>query len=377
MNRRQALATGIGAALFTALLLGMPGAAAEGFGQGVELCLSRVLPALFPFFVVSNLLAALPAYPVLLLPLRPVIRACRLPDSAAGLLLFSWLGGYAVCAQLTGQAVRRNQLTAPQAQRLLLAGCCSSPGFVAGCVGGLMLGSVQLGVLLYGLQLAANLLAAATLAATAPNTIFKADGAALPARTAGTEPVCLQPSPGWLGALSGAISAAVNSCLSVCGCVLFFRVLSALLQARFLLQGAAGALLPAVLEVTAGCDAFAALGGRMALQGCCACLSMLGLSVFAQVRQLAGPAISLRVLCLSRLFHLVWLQLLVFLTAPAVRGVLPAYSSLQSRLVVTSRLPPDAALMLGCFLCAVLYKIGHKFYNIQKDFSRRSTECNR
>ena len=67
------------------------------------------------------------------------------------MLLLSWLGGYAVCARLAGDAVHAGRMDRDQAQRFWIVSCCSGPGFVIGCVGGLMLGSVRLGALLYGL----------------------------------------------------------------------------------------------------------------------------------------------------------------------------------------------------------------------------------
>ena len=49
----------------------------------------------------------------------------------------------------------------------------------------------------------------------------------------------------------------------------------------------------AALEVSAGCADFAALGGAAALYGCCACLSVLGVSVWAQLRLFAGAVMIL------------------------------------------------------------------------------------
>lgn len=50
-----------------------------------------------------------------------------------------------------------------------------------------------------------------------------------------------------------------------------------------------------------------ALGGAAALYGCCACLSVLGVSVWAQLRLFAGAAYRPRLLVFSRAVHLVLL----------------------------------------------------------------------
>ena len=87
-----------------------------------------------------------------------------------------------------------------------------------------------------------------------------------------------------------AISSAVTSSLSVCGCVVFFRIVGAVLLAVLPLPPTA---VSAALEVSAGCADFAALGGAAALYGCCACLSVLGVSVWAQLRLFAGAVMIL------------------------------------------------------------------------------------
>ena len=349
-------------AAYALLLLGSPRAAADGFAQGLSLCARSVLPALFPFFVVSNLLISAPESALLAAPLRPLVRAAGLRDSAAPILLLSWLGGYAVCAQLTGGAVRSGRLAPGDAQRLLILGCCSGPGFVVGCVGGLMLGSVRLGVLLYGLQLAANLLAAALLHFCLS---LRRAGRVPPAPAQGCQPDGAA-ARGAVASLPAAIRAAVDSSLTVCGSVLFFRVTGAMLENFLPLTGVPRALLLAALEVTAGCDAFAGLGGAAALRGCCLCLSLLGLSVFSQVRQLAGNGVPLGLFALSRCLHLVLLQALAGLCAPALPGDAAVFSSLQDRLIVTSRLAPDTAFVLFCFFAAALYKTGQKIYNMHQ-----------
>ena len=162
-NRQRAAAAAAGA--LGVLLLAAPEAAAEGFASGTALCLASVLPALFPFFVVCELLTAAPPPARLLRPLQRLL-GLEAPEAAQAVAL-SWLGGYAVSAQLAGRLYGTHRISRRDARRLLLLGCCSGPGFVIGCVGGLLLGRLQLGVLLYGSQLAANLAATACLSAGA------------------------------------------------------------------------------------------------------------------------------------------------------------------------------------------------------------------
>ena len=153
-KNRQGLAAAAALA-FGVLVLAVPEAATRGFAGGTALCLQSVLPALFPFFVVCELLTAAPPPAALLRPMQRVL-GLESAETARALLL-SWVGGYAVCARLAGQLCGAGRITRRDAALLQVLGCCSGPGFVIGCVGGALLGNVRLGVVLYAAQIGANL----------------------------------------------------------------------------------------------------------------------------------------------------------------------------------------------------------------------------
>lgn len=320
----------ITAVLLGALLLASPQAAAEGVRQGLAICLQTILPALFPFLVLCSWLTA------------------NLANRGFALALgTSWLGGYAVCAQNLAALQARHALTPQQVQLLLIAGCCSSPGFVIGCVGGQLLGSVPLGVLLYGLQLAVNLLCAALLSLCKPPDLPPVPQTKTAAPSA--------------GGFAAALSRGVDSCLTVCGCVIFFRIVYCTLAP--VLPSELRPLASALLEISAGCTDFAAQGGTVALYGCCCSLGVLGLSVFVQMRAFLGAGVPWRRFLLSRVMHTGLLLFAVRLLSPLLPGTVAAYSSLAPRVIPMNRLQPDTALLSFCFFCAVLYKIREKFYN--------------
>lgn len=389
-KNRQGLAAAAALA-FGALVLAVPEAAARGFAGGTALCLQSVLPALFPFFVVCELLTAAPPPAVLLRPMQRVLGLASAETARA--LLLSWVGGYAVCARLAGQLYGAGRITRRDAALLQVLGCCSGPGFVIGCVGGALLGNVRLGVVLYAAQIGANLGAGAVcqlLSHIVGANIVRPSswrGCAFPERPLTSETArvrtmfaptdCTREVSGRSKVLSPtrcggshlaegakglpqAISSAVTSSLSVCGCVVFFRIVGAVLLAVLPLPPTA---VSAALEVSAGCADFAALGGAAALYGCCACLSVLGVSVWAQLRLFAGAAYRPRLLVFSRAVHLVLLQLLVRVCAQLLPGSVTACSTLAARVLPVFRLPPDAAAAGFVFLCAALYKARQSIYN--------------
>lgn len=327
------------------LLLASPQTSAAGFGAGVRLCVYNVLPGLFPFFVVCGLL------PSLRLPPRLLRGAAKMlglqSERTAFAVLLSWVGGYAVCAKLTSQLCGENAISRRDASLLLLLGCCAGPGFVVGSVGGILLGSPVVGVILYVLQLAANLLAAALLLPL------------LPAKETG-KPLNTTMPPGL--ELPQAIDSAVSNSLAVCGCVIFYSQLAAVL--RTLLPGALpSALLYALLEIGGGCAAFAAQGGAVALYGCAAAISLLGLSVWCQLALLLQNTVSLRLLAAARLLHGGIFLLLVHFGVRLLPGAVWVNAGLGRRVIPMSRLPPDAACVGAAFLCAALYKVRQSLYN--------------
>ena len=389
-KNRQGLAAAAALA-FGVLVLAVPEAAARGFAGGTALCLQSVIPALFPFFVVCELLTAAPPPAVLLRPMQRVLGLASAETARA--LLLSWVGGYAVCARLAGQLYGAGRITRRDAALLQVLGCCSGPGFVIGCVGGALLGNVRLGVVLYAAQIGANLGAGAVcqlLSHIVGANIVRPSswrGCAFPERPLTSETArvrtmfaptdCTREVSGRSKVLSPtrcggshlaegakglpqAISSAVTSSLSVCGCVVFFRIVGAVLLAVLPLPPTA---VSAALEVSAGCADFAALGGAAALYGCCACLSVLGVSVWAQLRLFAGEAYRPRLLVFSRAVHLVLLQLLVRVCAQLLPGSVTACSTLAARVLPVFRLPPDAAAAGFVFLCAALYKARQSIYN--------------
>ena len=289
-----------------------PDACAQALREGLALCGGPLLLSLFPFLIVSTLLIQCPAADVLGLPFCPAARLIGVRAPAAGrVLLIGSLGGFAPAASAAAGAVRSGQLTAREADALLPACVCSGPSFVILAVGQSMLGSAELGVLLFLAQVAAGYLSAA-------------------------------PQP---LRLDGIIAQVSQTYLKLCGFVLFFRMLAA--GAGEVLPSGAGVFCAMLLEVCSGCD-LAAKSGRFASMLCCAALSVQGLSVLMQVRTICPPEMTLRPLYRARLLHLPLSLLVFYLLLP--QRAQETFSSLCGRVTTMRRLPPDCALLvfLGC-----------------------------
>lgn len=340
---------GLAAVAFLALILAFPAQSARGISEGLGCCALQVIPALFPFFVVANLLISSPlanGLGVLLWPFTRFGLGVK-GQKAATALLVSWLGGFAVAASTVSQLYRQGEVNRRQAQLLLVCGVGSGPAFVLNTVGLLMLGSTRLGACLFGALLAANLCTGLATRLVLPRAESAVLFPAAELKEKHTQTDFVQ-----------AVQAAVASMLTVCGFVVFFRFLSTVLFELLPQNAAAHFAASALLEVTTGCAAAAQLGGSAAVTACCCALSIQSLSVLLQVRALLCSELSLLPLLAARPLHLalslVWLRIFLRL----VPGEAEAASTLADRVITRTRIAPDAALVLFFLCCAVLWRAG-------------------
>ena len=209
---------------------------------------------------------------------------------------------------------------------------CSGPSFVVLTVGQSLLGSAELGVLLFASQITANYLTAALLNRFAGVRSVK-PGSAAPA----------SPAPPRLDEILA--DAAITYC-KLCGFILFFRMLAA--GAGALLPAGAGTLCAVLLEVCSGCD-LASRTGRWGSLLCCAALSVQGLSVLLQVRTICPAEMTLRPLYRARMLHLPLSLALFYLLLPG--GEADVFSTLPARVLLMRRVPPDCALLVFAVCC--------------------------
>lgn len=255
-----------------ALLLLRPEAASQAVGDGLALCASTVIPALFPFFAVVSLLLQLGlagSLQGLCAPfMGPVFHlrgVCALP------LLTGLLGGYPSGARTAADLCRQGLLTRREAE--LLLGFCDNcgPGFLLGYVGAGILGSARAGAYLFLIHVCSALLVGMVLCRLCGDRGSALLGSSLPARVI--------PFP---QALTAAVSGALASTLSICAFVVLFRVLAALPPVRL------PAPLLGVLEMVTGTAALAP--GRAGFIAAAVMVGWGGLSVHCQAMAVAAPA---------------------------------------------------------------------------------------
>ena len=201
---------------FAALTL-CSGQVIQSCRYAVELCLSLILPSLFPFFVLSVLLnrLGLPGYlGRLLTPLAS--RVYGVTGAGASALLIGLTGGYPLGAAYIADMERSGAITAREGERLLAFCNNSGPAFIIGAVGAGAFGSGKAGLLLYLCHV---------LSAMLTGLFFR------------QKDYCREIPPLQLDtvyisqALPEAVKQAMGALLNVCGFVMCFTVLVGLLDA--------------------------------------------------------------------------------------------------------------------------------------------------
>ncbi len=203
-------------------LLSFPDLVKNSVRQSVLYCLTVLVPSLFPFMALSQLIVLSSAGDVLGAPLAPLARwVFRLPGCCAAPILMSFLGGYPAGARSVSLLLEQGRITRQQASRMMLF--CVGPGtaFVVTYLGGSVLGSYRAGWLLFfSVTLAGLIMGAAT-----------SFWDRVPPK--GHVPVKKEG-----GAVIRSVSGAAHSVLIMCACIVSFAGLSALLHATGAYQAA-------------------------------------------------------------------------------------------------------------------------------------------
>ena len=310
MRRRLETAVPIlGVLLAFLLLLLNSGAAQESARRGLELCARVIVPSLLPFFVLSNLLSELGLPRYLGRYTAPAMsRLFNVGGEGAASFVLGLSGGYPLGAVTVTQLYERGGCKKEEAERLLAFCNNSGPAFIVGAAGLGAFGSPALGLWLYLVHVLAAALVGVILSASVEN------GAG-----SGREASAHFEAVSFAGGFSSSVKAAISSVLSICGFVIFFGVVTGVLENvgvfTALSEGIAAltgmetawarALLTGALELGSGIGAmigFTATPANLAL--CAFVLGWGGVSVHCQVvAAVSGTDLSVRKHTYGRFLH--------------------------------------------------------------------------
>lgn len=244
--------------------------AISGASEGITLCLVSVIPSLFPFLFLSQLLTA--SLTGITMPVfRPVSKLLRIPQGSESILLTGLLGGYPTGAQCLYSAWSDGKIDRKTAQRMLSFCNNAGPAFLFGILSGVFTNSSTV----WALWLIHILSALAA-------------GYLLP----GESSVCMLPQKNTPLSPAKALERAVKTMGLICGWIVLFRVLLAFCNRWFLwmFPTSAHIAINGLLELTIGCTALSYVipeGLRMIL--CSGLLALGGICVTLQTVSVVGP----------------------------------------------------------------------------------------
>ncbi|MEG1125507.1 MAG: hypothetical protein RSE10_02330 [Oscillospiraceae bacterium] len=316
-----------------------PEIAFEGIMLGLNDCYNRIIPSLFPFMVLSGILMASPLAKYLGVIFFPYAKALKIKNRRVPLaILLSLIGGFAVCANVISNLFADKEITKRDAELLLC--CCvgAGPAFTISAIGYSMLNSKKTGIIIYTCLLLSNLITGIILSVIMPKNSMLSDKA-LHQIQSKTNAVKI-------------IENSTASILVLCGFITIFRFFTAIITPpnannaiKFIVAG--------LFEITSGCSAAMNCG---AMKAYCACgaLSVMGMSVFMQVKYICKEEISIMPLLLSRLLHLplaLCFLKLAFVFFPYATDVYVG----EKLFMGYYRMPADAMLIIFLLCIAIFF----------------------
>lgn len=205
----------------TFCLVMFPDACITAVSGALKLCVTAVIPTLFPFFVCSSLLIAFGLGEFGSRFLSGVMRPLfKVSGAGAVAVILGVVSGYPVGASCAVELYKTGKITKPEAERLLSFCNNSGPLFIIGTVGFAMNSSVALGGVLYIIHITAAISAGIIYAKISSKKNIENNL---------INPLIVDMSPDkkpkkLIEFFGDAVSKSVITILNVCGFVVFFAV---------------------------------------------------------------------------------------------------------------------------------------------------------
>lgn len=253
--------------------------AIDAIRGGLHLCAHTLIPSLFPFLVLSELMIRSGAASCLGKWLSPLFRLLFDvgPEGSAAVLL-GLLSGFPVGARAAATLYETGRIDKEELSRLLCFCNVPSSAFVISAVGISLFGSRAFGMLLYAITIFSALLYGALL------KIFRRKNK--PISTKELRPTAPTRPQNGITSFTDAVSESARAMLSVCAFVIFFAALVGCLKHSLSHYGLPAPLsvpLFCFFELTGGVAHAAALGGRSGMLLCALAVGWSGLSVHFQI----------------------------------------------------------------------------------------------
>jgi sporulation integral membrane protein YlbJ len=298
----------IACAFITVLIL-FSRSPAEAVRGSLELCYHTLIPAVFPFMVISGFMIRTGTHKALSVLLgKPIKAIFGCSESASVSVILGFLSGFPIGALSAVNLYDNGEISKKELERILTF--VNNPGaaFVIGGVGISIFASAQIGRMLY-----LSVIISSVLAGIVSRFLLKEDSTAV-----------LRESPpksnsvSVASAFTSALSDSALNMLTVCACVVFFSVPAGMISellTRIGFPSASMALLSSFFEISGGCASSGRLASPLgALMTCAFACSWSGLSVHLQVFSVCrGRKISFAPYVTSKLLQGLFSPIFVFI----------------------------------------------------------------
>ncbi|MBQ9161918.1 MAG: hypothetical protein IJX74_01445 [Clostridia bacterium] len=275
-------------------------AAIEYMGNGLTICARTVIPSLFPFMVISELLVTSGLGEGLGRLLAPVMRRVfNLSGAGCSAAFLGSLCGFPIGAKTAVALYDKGAITRREAEHLMTFSNNPSSAFLINAVGITLLGSKSIGTLIYFCVLASGLTVGffARFLLSQSNSEYSLKLPKASSRPSGIE------------AFTSGVSNAARGMLTVCAYVIFFSAvtgaLSSMLSGFSDIPQAVSALLFGFFEISGGVSRAANSSSLFTSAVLCALIAgWSGLSVHFQIISIcSGRGISFKPYFVAKLFQ--------------------------------------------------------------------------
>lgn len=295
-----------------------------GAAEGVQLCIKSVIPSLFPFLILSKTItAAVIGHRMGFL--SPLGKLCAIPAGCESLLLVGLIGGYPIGAKSVYDSYRNKFLDTNEARRLLSFCSNAGPAFIFG-MSAQLFKSAWIPWVIWCIHIISAIIVGIILPRDKADSFTGKSN--IPQQQTST------------------ISQSVAAMGMICGWVVIFRVIIAILNKWFLrfLPGSFTCIFAGFLELSNGCTALSAmLSEQQRFVAICCFLAFGGLCVLMQTVSVVGE------LGVASYIKGKLLQTLIsFILASAISPLLfpGVYLSITSIIVITITLLIAVGIML-------------------------------
>ncbi len=248
---------------------------AQAVKKSVSLCISVIVPSLFPFFIISEFLICFAPSHYGKVVEGIYEKLFKFSKSTIPIFISGIICGYPVGAAGVCLAYQSGMLSKSDAEDLVCFTNNSGPLFVICAVGGAMLGSIKTGVILYIIHIASAIITGIIIGIGRKSINNKF----LSFKTKTVDP-CI-------------IENAFFKCIKISGCVIIFSIVSLFVQK--ILNNKLGIIICSLLEITNGIHLIIpSFKAHTALCIISFLLSFSGISVLIQVLTVTQGKLSLK-----------------------------------------------------------------------------------